>query len=131
MQPVDYETPARIGKYERLHNFSAGPAVLPEVVLLEVRNELPVYKSIGSSILEISHRSSTYSAIEESAKQRLKSLLGLGDGWHILFLQGGASMQFYQVPLNFLPREGTADYIITGSWAKKAFKEAKQVGNPH
>lgn len=130
MQPVDYETPAQIGKYERLHNFSAGPAVLPEEVLLEVRDELPVFKNIGASILEISHRSSTYSTIEESAKKRLKSLLGLGEDWHILFLQGGASMQFYQVPLNFLPREGTADYILTGSWAKKAYKEAKQVGQP-
>ena len=130
MQPVDIETAKEAGRSVRQHNFSAGPAVLPEDVLIELRNELPVYKNIGASVLEISHRSSTYSEIEESAKRRLKSLLGLGEEWHILFLQGGASMQFYQVPLNFLPKDGSADYLITGSWAKKAFKEAKYLGRP-
>ncbi len=131
MQPVDYQTPHEAATYTRLFNFSAGPAVLPESVLLEVRDELPVYKNIGASILEISHRSPEYDQIVASAESLLKKLLGLSEGWHILFLQGGASMQFHQVPLNFLPKEGTADYLITGSWAKKAFKEAKLLGSPH
>ncbi len=112
----------------RAHNFSAGPGTLPQSVLDEVRRELPLYGSVGSSIMEISHRSPEYTAIEASARSRLHTLLGLGDEWHILFLQGGASMQFYQVPLNFLPNGGAVDYIVTGTWAKKALKEAARVG---
>jgi phosphoserine aminotransferase len=103
--------------------------VLPEEVLLEGKEELPVYRSIGSSVLEISHRSPEYTEIADSARQLLRKLLGLGEDWHILFLQGGASLQFYQVPLNFLPPGGTADYLVTGSWAKKALKEAVGLGN--
>ena len=112
----------------RLHNFSAGPGVLPESVLLEVRNELPVYRGIGTSILEISHRSPEYTEVAASARRLLRSLLGLGDDWHILFLQGGASMQFHQVPLNFLPAGQSADYLITGAWSQKAIKEAHLLG---
>src|SRR5690606_12090255 len=112
----------------RLHNFSAGPAVLPEEVLLEVKEELPVYKDVGASILEISHRSHAYSEIESDARERMKRLLGLDDEWHILFLQGGASMQFYQVPLNFLRSGTSADYLITGRWASNAFEQAQMVG---
>lgn len=112
----------------RLHNFSAGPGTLPEEVLLEVRSELPVYDDVGSSIMEISHRSTAYAAIEQSARDSLRNLLGLGSDWHILFLQGGASMQFHQVPLNFLPQNGSADYLVTGSWASKALKEAQIIG---
>ena len=126
MQPVDYRTP--VTEYKRLHNFSAGPAVLPESVLLEIREELPVYGDLGASVREISHRSPEYTAIVESAEANLRKLLGLGDDWHVLFLQGGASLQFYQVPLNFLPPDGSADYLVTGSWAKKALAEAKRVG---
>ena len=129
MQPVDYKTP--VTDYKRLHNFSAGPAVLPESVLMEVREELPVYGDIGASVMEISHRSPEYTAIVESAERTLRKLLGLGEDWHILFLQGGASLQFYQVPLNFLPSDGSADYLVTGSWAKKALAEAKRIGNTH
>ena len=114
---------------ERQFNFSAGPGVLPESVLTEIASELPVYKDIGTSILEISHRSAPYTELAESAKSSLRQLLGMGDDWHILFLQGGASLQFYQVPLNFLPKGGSADYIVTGSWAKKAHKEALLVGD--
>ena len=113
----------------RKHNFSAGPGALPEEVLLEVKNELPVYDDIGASVMEISHRSATYTDIAESARSRLRALLGLGEEWHILFLQGGASLQFYQAPLNFLPPGGTADYLDTGSWASKALKEARRVGD--
>ena len=129
MQPVDYEATPETASYKRLHNFSAGPAVLPEEVLVEVRDELPVYEDIGSSVLEISHRSATYDRIEQSAKERLKKLLSLDDAWHVLFLQGGASMQFHQVPLNFLPKNGSADYLITGAWSKKAIKEAQILGS--
>lgn len=128
MQPVDYEDTADARQHMRLHNFSAGPGTLPEEVLLEVREELPVYKDIGASVLEISHRSPTYTEIEDAAKRRLKNLLGMSDDWHVLFLQGGASMQFHQVPLNFLPKEGSADYLITGAWSKKAIKEAQFLG---
>ncbi len=103
--------------------------MLPESVLQEVREELPAYKSVGASVLEISHRSAAYTEIAESARSLFRKLLGLGDDWHILFLQGGASLQFYQVPLNFLPQGGSADYVVTGSWAKKALKEARLVGN--
>ncbi len=113
----------------RQHNFSAGPGTLPARVLEEVREELPLYQNVGSSIMEISHRSPEYIAIETSARDRLRRLLGLSDSWHILFLGGGASMQFHQVALNFLPPGGSADYIITGTWAKKAFAEAKRLGN--
>jgi phosphoserine aminotransferase len=113
---------------KRVHNFSAGPGVLPESVLDEVRQELPVYRSVGASVLEISHRSPAYTEIAESARSLFRKLLGLGDDWHILFLQGGASQQFYQVPLNYLPADGSADYLVTGAWAKKAQKEATRVG---
>lgn len=113
---------------QRKYNFSAGPGTLPESVLLEVKNELPVYQNIGSSVIEISHRSPEYTAIAASARDLLRKLLGLGEEWHILFLQGGASLQFYQTALNFLPSDGSADYINTGSWSKKAIKEAKMIG---
>ena len=112
----------------RLHNFSAGPGTLPEAVLLEVRNELPVYGSVGASVMEISHRSPAYSAIEASARALLRKLLGLSEDWHILFFGGVASLQFHQVALNFLPQDGTADYLVTGTWSKKAFKEAAFLG---
>lgn len=128
MQPIDYQTAHDTRPSARLHNFSAGPAVLPEEVLHEIRDELPVYDDIGSSVLEISHRSPTYTDIERSAKGSIKSLLGLGNEWHVLFLQGGASMQFHQVPLNFLPKNGSADYLITGQWSQKAFREARLLG---
>lgn len=96
---------------------------------MEARDELPVYDHTGASVMEISHRSPAYDNIEESAREHLRSLLDLGDDWHILFLQGGASMQFYQVPLNFLSENGSADYVITGRWGTKAIKEARRVGN--
>ena len=113
----------------RLHNFSAGPSTLPQEVILAVREELPVYRSTGASVMEISHRSEEYMAIEASARAALRRLLGMGDEWHILFLGGGASLQFHQVPLNFLAPGGSADYLITGTWARKAFVEAAKMGN--
>lgn len=113
----------------RAHNFSAGPAALPESVINEVKDELPVFKDAGASILEISHRSPQYTAVAESTRRAMRDLLGIGEEWHVLFLHGGASTQFYQVPLNFLPEGGVADYLDTGAWSAKAVKEAQYVGN--
>jgi len=126
-QPDTKPTPA--DRSERLYNFSAGPAILPEEVLLEAKEELPVYDHTGASVMEISHRSAAYDKVEESAREHIKSLLDIGDDWHVLFLQGGASMQFHQVPLNFLSDDGSADYVITGRWGTKAIKEARLLGD--
>ncbi|MCY4234168.1 MAG: 3-phosphoserine/phosphohydroxythreonine transaminase [Bacteroidetes bacterium] len=117
-----------INQSERLHNFSAGPATLPLAVIESVREELPLYPKVGASVMEISHRSPEYIQIESSARDRIRRLLGLTEDWHILFLGGGASMQFHQVPLNFLPNDGQAGYLLTGSWAKKAHAEAERIG---
>ena len=113
---------------ERIFNFSAGPAVLPVPVLERAREEMLSLPGVGMSVMEISHRSKTFDAIHQSAKAGLKELLGIPDGYHVLFLQGGASLQFSMVPLNFLRDGGSADYILTGSWGKKALKEAKKHG---
>ncbi len=129
MQPVETQDPSAAATKTRLHNFSAGPGTLPESVMLEVRDELPVYQDVGASIMEISHRSAAYSAVEQSARALFRKLLGLAEDWHILFLQGGASMQFHQVPLNFLPKGGSADYLNTGTWSDKAIKEANLLGS--
>ncbi len=129
METAELKEKAEAVPQGRLYNFSAGPGTLPEDVLLEVRNELPLYGDVGSSVMEISHRSPAYSAIEASARALLRRLLGLSEDWHILFLGGGASLQFHQVPVNFLPKDGSADYLVTGTWGKKAFKEAAFLGN--
>ncbi|HEX3558800.1 MAG TPA: 3-phosphoserine/phosphohydroxythreonine transaminase [Pyrinomonadaceae bacterium] len=113
---------------ERIFNFSAGPAVLPVPVLERAREEMLSLPGVGMSVMEISHRSKTFDAIHQSAKTGLKELLGIPDGYHLLFLQGGASLQFSMIPLNFLGEGGSADYILTGSWGKKAVKEAKKHG---
>ncbi len=112
----------------RLHNFSAGPATLPESVLLEIKEELPVCGDLGVSVLEISHRSAAYAQIAQDARERIRRLLGVGEEWHVLFLQGGASMQFHQIPLNFRKAGGSADYAVTGRWAANALKEAQRTG---
>src|SRR5919112_4223504 len=114
---------------ERIFNFSAGPAVLPVPVLERAREEMLSLPGVGMSVMEISHRSKTFDAIHQGAKQGLKDLLGIPEGYHVLFLQGGASLQFSMVPLNFLAKGGSADYILTGSWGKKAIKEAKREGS--
>ena len=113
---------------ERIYNFSAGPAVLPVSVLEEAQRELISLPGVGMSILEISHRSKAFDEIINQAEQGLRDLLGLPDNYHVLFLQGGASLQFSMIPMNLLPKDGSADYIITGSWGKKALKEAKREG---
>ena len=127
MQPKTQH--GRAATTARLHNFSAGPGTLPESVMLEVRDELPVYDGAGASIMEISHRSPEYTDVADRARAHMRALLGLSDDWHILFLQGGASLQFHQVPLNFMPAGGSADYLETGTWAKNALKEARFLGN--
>jgi len=114
---------------ERIFNFSAGPAVLPLSVLEEAQRELVSLPGVGMSVMEISHRSKAFDEIIGSAERGLRELLGLPENYHVLFLQGGASLQFSMIPMNFLPDEGSADYIITGSWGKKALKEAKREGS--
>ncbi|MEN6411451.1 MAG: 3-phosphoserine/phosphohydroxythreonine transaminase [Veillonellales bacterium] len=116
---------------KRVYNFNAGPAVLPWEVLQEVQAELLDYQGTGMSILEMSHRSKPFAAIVEEAEASMKELLGVGDDYRVLFLQGGASTQFAMVPLNFLAPGRTADYILTGSWSEKAQKEAKLIGETH
>ena len=113
----------------RSHNFSAGPAVLPLEVLKTAREELLDYRSSGSSIMELSHRGPEYIEVDAQARERLIRLLGLGDDFEVMFLQGGASTQFMMAPTNFLLEGRTADYLNTGAWAKKAIKEAKMIGD--
>jgi phosphoserine aminotransferase len=113
---------------ERIYNFSAGPAVLPVSVLEEAQRELVSLPGVGMSVMEISHRSKTFDEIIGSAERGLRELLGLPENYRVLFLQGGASLQFSMIPMNFLPKDGSADYIVTGSWGKKAVKEAKREG---
>jgi len=112
----------------RIYNFAAGPAVLPEPALEEARRDLMSLPGVGMSILEISHRSKTFEAIIQQAESDLRLLAGIPDSHHVLFLQGGASLQFSMVPMNLMPAGGKADYIVTGAWSKKAVKEAQRVG---
>ena len=113
----------------RVFNFAAGPAVLPVPVLEEIQRDLMALPGIGMSILEISHRSKTFESILEQAEGDVRALGSVPANYRVLFLQGGASMQFSMVPMNLLPQGATADYIDTGSWAEKAIKEAKKVGS--
>ncbi|MDI6401388.1 3-phosphoserine/phosphohydroxythreonine transaminase [Balneolaceae bacterium ANBcel3] len=117
-------------KPNRAHNFSAGPAALPYEVLQKAHKELLDYRGAGASIIEMSHRGPEYTEIDLSARKRLKALLGMDDDFEILFLQGGASLQFMMVPYNFMFQK-TADYINTGVWSKKAIKEAHLFGDVH
>lgn len=113
----------------RVFNFSAGPSALPVEVLQTAAKEMLNYKDAGMSVMEMSHRSAAYGEIQEEAKTNLKELMAIPDNYEILFLQGGASTQFAMVPLNLMTGSGKADYIVTGSWAKKAFKEASRYGD--
>jgi phosphoserine aminotransferase len=113
---------------ERIYNFSAGPAILPLPVLEEAQRDLVSLPGVGMSILEISHRSKAFDEVIQQAESNIRQLLNLPNNYHVLFLQGGASLQFSMVPINLLPKDGSADYIITGAWSKKALKEAKRVG---
>lgn len=111
----------------RIHNFSAGPAVLPESVLQRAQAALWDYQGTGIGVMEMSHRTKVYEATVDSARARLKRLLHVGDDYEVLFLQGGASTQFFMLPANLL-RGGRAAYLETGHWAEKAIKEAQRYG---
>ena len=111
----------------RVYNFSAGPAVLPEVVLAEAAAEMMDYRGTGMSVMEMSHRSKAYQAIIDEAEADLRDLMNIPDNYKVLFLQGGASQQFAMIPMNLM-KNGVADYIITGQWAKKAWQEAQMYG---
>jgi phosphoserine aminotransferase len=112
----------------RIFNFSAGPAVLPVEVLEEAQRDLLSLPGVGMSILEISHRSKTFDAVIQGCEADMRTLAKIPADYKVLFLQGGASLQFSMVPLNLLPPGGSADYIVTGAWSQKAVKEAKRVG---
>jgi phosphoserine aminotransferase len=113
---------------KQIHNFNPGPAVLPREVLQQAQAEMLDYKGTGMSVMEISHRSKEFEAIVTEAQADLRHLLGIPDNYKILFLQGGASLQFAMLPMNFRPAGTSADYIITGTWSKKAFKESQKLG---
>ncbi|WP_213879754.1 3-phosphoserine/phosphohydroxythreonine transaminase [Pseudomonas sp. dw_358] len=113
----------------RAFNFCAGPAALPEAVLQRAQAELLDWHGKGLSIMEMSHRSDDYVAVAEKAEQDLRDLLSIPSHYKVLFLQGGASQQFAEIPLNLLPENGIADYIETGIWSKKAIDEARRYGH--
>ncbi|HLO63380.1 MAG TPA: 3-phosphoserine/phosphohydroxythreonine transaminase [Azonexus sp.] len=112
----------------RIWNFSAGPAALPEEVLEQARAELLDWHGAGCSVMEMSHRGKEFMSILDQAEADLRELMGIPEQYKVLFLQGGATQQFAQIPMNLLAGR-SADYIVTGSWSKKAFKEAQRVGN--
>jgi phosphoserine aminotransferase len=113
---------------ERIYNFNPGPAALPLVVLEEIRDNFLNFKGSGMSITEISHRSKEFDDVINDAVARTKRLLNLGDNFQVLFIQGGASMQFSMIPMNYLPPGKSADYVDTGTWSTKAIKEAQIQG---
>lgn len=114
---------------ERVFNFSAGPATLPVSVLEKAQAELLNYKGCGMSVMEMSHRSKAFEGIINEAEADLRRLLSIPDNYKVLFLQGGASLQFTMIPMNVLSKGASADYILTGSWGQSAFKEAKKLGS--
>ncbi len=111
-----------------VHNFNAGPAILPQEVIQEASKAILDFNNSGMGILEISHRSKDFTAVMDEAQALVKELCGLGDEHKVMFLQGGASSQFMMIPYNLLPQNGTASYLDTGVWANKALKEAKNFG---
>lgn len=111
----------------RVYNFSAGPAVLPEEVLKEAQAEMLDYKGTGMSVMEMSHRSKAFDQIIQEAEKDLRDLMHIPDNYKVLFLQGGASLQFAMIPMNLMKNK-VADYIVTGQWAKKAWQEAQKYG---
>ena len=113
----------------RVYNFSAGPSMLPEAVLEKAAAEMLDYEGSGQSVMEMSHRSKVYQSIIDRTEALLREIMNIPDNYKVLFLQGGASSQFAMVPLNLMTGSGKADYIITGQWAKKAYKEAARYGD--
>ena len=114
---------------KKVFNFSAGPAVLPQSALREAQENLLDYKGVGFSLLEMSHRSKDFDAVIKSAEARIRRLINISDDYTVLFLQGGASTQFATIPMNFLTKNDSADFISTGVWSQKAIKEAQGIGN--
>jgi phosphoserine aminotransferase len=113
--------------YDRIYNFSAGPAMMPEAVLEEIRDEMLNYRGSGMSVMEMSHRSKTYQQIIDEAEQDLRDLMNIPDNYKVLFIQGGATLQFSMIPMNLM-RNGKALYIDTGTWSSKAIEEARKIG---
>ena len=114
--------------YDRTYNFSAGPATMPVPVLEEIRDEMMNYRGSGMSVMEMSHRSKVFQEIYDNAEADLRKLMGIPDNYKVLFIQGGATLQFAMIPMNLM-KNGVADYIVTGAWSKKAFAEAKKYGD--
>ena len=115
----------------RVFNFNPGPAAIPLEVLQQAQSELLDYRGTGMSVMEISHRSKEFEAIIQGAEADLRELLGIPPNYKVMFLQGGASLQFAMIPMNFRPTGGSADYIVTGTWSKTAAKEAAKLGSNH
>src|SRR5580704_5757367 len=113
----------------KVYNFNAGPAMLPPTVLEQVQTELRDYRGTGMSIMEMSHRSKEFEAVNAQAEATFKRLLGVGEGYRVVFVQGGASTQFAMLPMNFLPPGRPADFLMTGAWAEKAHEEASALGS--
>lgn len=118
-----------MSNYDRVYNFSAGPSVLPLEVLEKVQKELLNYDGSGQSVMEMSHRSKEYQKIIDEAGANLRELMRIPDNYKVLFVQGGGTLQFAMVPMNLLRNSKKADYVITGTWAKKAYKEAGKFGD--
>ena len=116
-------------KYDRVYNFSAGPSMLPLEVLEKVQKDLLNYEGSGQSVMEMSHRSKEYQKIIDDAEANLRELMNIPDNYKVMFLQGGGTLQFAMVPLNLLRNSKKADYVLTGTWAKKAYKEACKFGD--
>ena len=113
--------------YNRVYNFSAGPAIMPTPVLEEVANEVLNYRGSGMSVMEMSHRSQVFQTIIDEAEADLRELMNIPDNYKVLFIQGGATLQFAMIPMNLM-KNGVADYIVTGAWSEKAYLEAKKYG---
>ena len=114
---------------QRIYNFSSGPAMLPIEVLEQARDEMLSYRDSGMSVMEMSHRSAQFEAILDAAERGIRALLDVPSNYRILFLQGGARLQFSMIPINFLAPRESADYVVTGAWGKMAAKEAAKCGN--
>ena len=112
-------------KYDRVYNFSAGPSILPVEVLESVRDNLLNYEGSGMCVMEMSHRSKVFQQIIDEAEQDLRDLMNIPDNYKVMFIQGGATLQFAMLPMNLM-KNGVADYIVTGNWSKKAYNEAKK-----
>ena len=113
---------------KRVYNFSAGPSMLPEPVLRRAADEMLDYQGSGQSVMEMSHRSKVYQGIIDSAESLLREVMNIPDSYKVLFLQGGGSSQFAMVPMNLMTKSGKADFVLTGQWATKAYKEAARYG---